>query len=43
LKGVRIYDAAAYRSGFAIMLAWIAISFILLIFTRETHCRQMVE
>ena len=43
LNGVRIYDAAAYRSGFAIMLAWIAISFILLIFTRETHCRQMVE
>ena len=43
LKGVRLYDAAAYRSGFAIMLAWIAISFILLLFTRETHCRQMVE
>ena len=38
--GVRVYDAAAYRSGFSIMLAWIVISFILLIFTRETYCRQ---
>ena len=42
-KGVRVYDAAAYRSGFSIMLAWIVISFILLIFTRETNCQQMVE
>jgi MFS family permease len=42
-KGVRVYDAAAYRSGFSIMLAWIVISFILLIFTRETNCQQMIE
>ncbi len=41
--GVRIYDAAAYRSGFGLMLAWITLSFILLLFTRETGCRQMVE
>jgi len=41
--GVRIYDPAAYRCGFAIMLVWIVISFILLFFTRETNCRQMVE
>ena len=43
LNGVRVYNAAAYRSGFSIMLAWIGISFLLLIFTRETKCQQMVE
>ncbi len=42
-EGVRMYDAAAYHSGFSIMLAWIVISFILLFFTRETNCQQMVE
>jgi len=41
--GVRVYHAAAYRSGFTLMLAWIAVSFILLLFTRETGCRQTVE
>jgi MFS family permease len=41
--GVRVYDAAAYRSGFGLMLAWIAVSFILLLFTRETGCKQIVE
>jgi len=41
--GVRIYHVVGYRSGFSIMIAWIAVSFILLIFTRETNCRQMVE
>lgn len=39
--GVRIYGLDAYRSGFAIMLAWLALSLVLLFFTRETHCRQM--
>jgi hypothetical protein len=43
LNGVRVYDATAYRNGFAIMLAWIVISFLLLFFTRETYCQQMVE
>ena len=38
--GVRVYDVFAYRTGFSIMIAWIAVSFILLIFTRETNCRQ---
>ena len=42
-NGVRVYDAAAYRSGFSIMLAWIGVSFLLLIFTRETNCQQTVE
>jgi MFS family permease len=41
--GVRVYPVAAYRVGFALMLAWIALSFVLLLFTRETGCRQTVE
>ena len=43
VSGVRVYGADAYRSGFALMLAWITISFVLLFFTRETGCRQLVE
>jgi len=41
--GVRVYDVVAYRSGFSFMIVWVVISFILLFFTRETNCRQMVE
>jgi nitrate/nitrite transporter NarK len=38
--GVRVYDFAAYRAGFSLMLAWLAAALLLLAFTRETHCRQ---
>lgn len=38
--GVPIYSFEAYRAGFAMMLAWIALALVLLFFTRETHCRQ---
>jgi MFS family permease len=38
--GVRVYDLAAYRSGFALMLGWLALSFVLILLTRETGCRQ---
>ena len=41
-EGVRIYGLDAYRCGFSLMLVWIAGSFILLFFTRETGCRQVV-
>jgi MFS family permease len=39
--GVRIYGLPAYQTGFAMMLAWVALALILLFFTRETHCRQI--
>jgi len=39
-NGARVYDFDAYRSGFGLMLAWLAASLILLAFVRETHCRQ---
>jgi hypothetical protein len=39
-NGVRVYDFGAYRSGFTLMLAWLAAALVLLVFVRETHCRQ---
>lgn len=39
-NGVRIYDFDAYRAGFALMLVWLAAALLLLVFVRETHCRQ---
>ena len=39
--GVRLYDLAAYQTGFSMMLAWMAVALILLFFTRETRCRQI--
>jgi MFS family permease len=38
--GVRVYDFDAYRAGFALMLVWLAAALVLLVFVRETHCRQ---
>jgi len=39
-NGVRVYDFDAYRAGFALMLVWLAAALLLLVFVRETHCRQ---
>lgn len=41
VNGVRIYDLSAYRKGFLLMLAWSLLASILILFTKETHCRQM--
>jgi len=41
-EGIRLYSLDAYQTGFSLMIAWAALSFLLLFFTRETHCRQMV-
>jgi hypothetical protein len=41
LEGVRVYGISAYQAGFSLMIAWSVMAFILLFFTRETHCRQM--
>ena len=43
IHGVRIYDWSAYRKGFLLMLAWSILASILILFTKETHCRQMEE
>jgi len=40
LNGARIYDAAAYQAGFALMFATVALALAALPLARETHCRQ---
>jgi MFS family permease len=39
-EGVRVYSLEAYRSGFGLLLVWLALALLLILFTRETHCRQ---
>ncbi|MBA2351656.1 MAG: MFS transporter [Burkholderiales bacterium] len=39
-SGIRFYDLAAYRAGFALMLGWALLALILISFTRETFCKQ---
>jgi hypothetical protein len=41
LAGVRVYSLDAYRTGFSLMIAWTALSLVLLFFTKETYCRQL--
>jgi MFS family permease len=41
VQGVRVYDLTAYRKGFLLMIAWSVLSSVLILLTRETHCRQM--
>ncbi len=39
--GVRVYSLGAYQAGFGLMIAWAALSVILLLFTRETFCKSL--
>jgi len=39
--GARLYDAAAFRVAFSILLVWLAVSLLATLLARETHCRQM--
>ena len=39
---VRIYDLAAYRSGFVLLIAFSLLTVLSIGFTTETHCRQTV-
>jgi len=40
-QGVKVYGLQAYQAGFSLMIAWAALSMLLLLFTRETYCRQI--
>ncbi len=40
--GERIYSQAAYHSGFSLMLAWLAVSLLAILLTRETANQQML-
>jgi MFS family permease len=42
LNGARIYDLDAFRIGFSLMFGWMVLASLLLFFTRETNCRQVV-
>ncbi|TXG87694.1 MAG: MFS transporter [Rhodocyclaceae bacterium] len=38
--GARIYDAAAYQAGFSLIFGAIVLSLLLIVFARETGCKQ---
>lgn len=42
VNGVRYYSQDDYTFGFVPMMAWVLFSLLLLFFSKETHCRQMV-
>lgn len=39
-NGARIYDAAAWQAGFVMMYACVILSLVLILFARETYCKQ---
>lgn len=41
-NGIRVYPLEAYQAGFTLMLAWLLLACIMLAFTRETNCCQMI-
>ena len=41
VAGVKVYDIAAYRAGFAIMFATVVMASLLILAARESYCRQM--
>jgi len=41
-SGVRIYELGAYESAFILMMAWSIMAAVLICFSKETHCRQMM-
>jgi hypothetical protein len=42
VAGARIYDAAAYQAGFSLMFACVVLSLCLILFAKETYCKQTV-
>ena len=40
VRGVHVYNAAAFRFGFLLMICWLIFATILLSLTQETYCRQ---
>lgn len=40
--GVHVYSLHAYQAGLTLIVAWSALALLLLIFTKETHCKQSV-
>lgn len=42
-NGIKTYHLGAYQSAFSLMMIWSVLSAVLICFTTETHCRQMVN
>lgn len=42
-EGVRVYDFGAWQWGFALMLAWGAVSLVLLALARESYCKPLEQ
>ncbi len=42
INGIKIYDESTYQTGFMLMMAWVIVSFVLVLFTSETKARPMV-
>ncbi len=42
-NGVRIYSLEAYEYGFIPVMGWVILSVVLLFFTKETHCKSVVD
>jgi len=40
IGGARVYELAAYHSAFLLLVGRAVLSMLLILFTRETHCRQ---
>ena len=40
VNGARIYDPAAYKAAFSLILVWLVAACILVALTKETNCRQ---
>jgi MFS family permease len=41
VEGIKIYGLDAYRAGFLLMAVWVLLSFILILFSKESNCAQM--
>ena len=42
-NGIRIYEKGAYDWAFGLMVVWSVLGTVLMFFSTETHCRQMVH
>jgi hypothetical protein len=40
VDGKRVFDFASFQQGFSMILVWGVIALVLLLFTKETFCKQ---
>jgi hypothetical protein len=41
INGARVYSLEAYQTGFILMVAWVVAGMMVMVFSRETYCRQL--